>query len=257
MTEALGVKNLNVALGQRQVISDVTFSLEPGQFVGLIGPNGAGKSTLLRAMAGLLPIDGAISLSGQHLSDLAPAGRARLLSYLPQEREIAWPISVESVIALGRSPYRSALGDLSAEDRAAINRAIAAMDLDSLRTRSALELSGGERARVLIARALAQSTPILLADEPSAGLDPAHQISLMSTFSKLARDGRTVVASLHELTLTGQSCDRIILLAEGRIVADGHPSDVLTKDNLASVYGVRVHICETEAGLAVIPIGPI
>lgn len=256
MTEALSVEGLKVRLGNRQVLTELNFSMHKGQLIGLIGPNGAGKSTLLRALTGLLSFEGAITVNGRPLASLAPEERALQIAYLPQEREIAWPISVESVIALGRSPYRSAFDGLSAADHAAIEHAIAALGLEDLRTRSALELSGGERARVLIARALAQSTPLLLADEPTAGLDPAHQISLMHTFSALTRQGRTILASLHELTLAGQSCDRIILLKAGEIIADGPPGDVLTRENLASVYGVRVHICDTEAGVAVIPTGP-
>lgn len=257
MISQLSVNGLSVQLKGRSVLRDISFDLDSGAFVGLIGPNGAGKSTLLKAVMGLIPRSGRIQLSGQPIESLSRMQRAREISYLPQEREVIWPISVEDLIALGRAPYHSQFSSIDDSDQTAIENAIDAMDLDDLRARSALELSGGERARALIARALAQDTGLLLTDEPAAGLDPAHQISLMATFAKLARAGRTVFASLHELTLAGQWCDRLILLAEGRIIADGTPSEVLTKDNLADVYGVTAHVSETEDGLAVFPTGLI
>ena len=257
MSLALSVGSLSVRLGSRDVLDAVSFELNAGEFVGLIGPNGVGKSTLLKAILGFVARDGMITREGQPLDELSPNGRARTFSYLPQDREVSWPLTVQSLVALGRAPYRRSFAPLDETDWRSINCAIQTMDLEELRERSAMELSGGERARTLIARALAQETPLLLADEPAAGLDPAHQISLMATFSQLAQDGRTVFASLHELTLAGQWCDRLILLSDGRIVADGPPGDVLTAENLATVYGVRAHISYTEAGLAVIPTGLI
>ena len=257
MSLALSVGSLSVRLGSRDVLDAVSFELHTGEFVGLIGPNGAGKSTLLKAIMGFSARDRKITRDGQPLDELSPNVRARTFSYLPQEREVRWPLTVQSLVALGRAPYRRSFSPLGEADWRSINCAIQTMDLEELRERSAMELSGGERARTLIARALAQETPLLLADEPAAGLDPAHQISLMATFSQLAQDDRTVFASLHELTLAGQWCDRLILLSDGRIVADGPPGDVLTAENLATVYGVRAHISYTEAGLAVIPTGLI
>ncbi len=257
MTSALSIRSLNVRLGARDVLRDVSFDLQPGEFVGLLGPNGAGKSTLLKAVMGLIRREGDMSVFGRSLDGLSPSERARELSYLPQEREVNWPVSVRALIDLGRSPHRTGFTGPSTKDRNAVSAAIAAMDLEELQERSALELSGGERARVLIARALAQETPLLLTDEPAAGLDPAHQISLMSTFHGLAREGRTVLASLHELTLAGQWCDRVILIADGSIVAEGGPDAVLTPANLATVYGVRAQISVNSDGLSVVPTGLI
>lgn len=257
MSNALSVSSLSVNLGGRAVLRDVSFELKPGEFVGLLGPNGAGKSTLLRAIMGLVPRQGEVSCLGLSLDQISPLERARILAYLPQEREVIWPVSVRTLIALGRSPYRSGFSAPDESDRVATRQAIAAMDLEDLQDRSALELSGGERARVLIARALAQEAPLLLSDEPAAGLDPAHQISLMSTFQKLARDGQTVLASLHELPLAGQWCDRVILIANGQIVAEGTPRAVLTPSNLATVYGVRAQISVNDEGLIVVPTGLI
>jgi iron complex transport system ATP-binding protein len=257
MSPALCVSSLGVRLGSRDVLDSVSFELEAGEFVGLIGPNGVGKSTLLKAIMGFVARNGTITRKGEALEALSPKERARSFSYLPQEREVSWPITVQSLVALGRAPHRRGFAPLGDADWRIIESAIDIMDLDELRGRSAQELSGGERARALIARALAQDTPVLLADEPAAGLDPAHQISLMATFSQLAREGRTVLASLHELTLAGQWCDRLILLDGGCVVADGLPADVLTAENLAAVYRVRAHISTTEAGLAVVPTGLI
>ena len=257
MNQALSVESLGVRLGSRDVLDGVSFMLEAGEFVGLIGPNGVGKSTLLKAIMGFVARKGIIARNDEPLDALSPKERARAFSYLPQEREVNWPITVQALVALGRAPHRLGFAPLGEADWRIINSAIDIMDLDELRERSAQELSGGERARALIARALAQDTPVLLADEPAAGLDPAHQISLMATFSQLASEGRTVLASLHELTLAGQWCDRLILLDGGCVVADGLPADVLTAENLAAVYRVRAHIARTEAGLAVFPTGLI
>lgn len=257
MSNALSVRSLSVRLGGRQVLKDVSVDLKGGEFVGLLGPNGAGKSTLLKAVMGLVEREGSLSLGDRRLDQMTPTERAREIAYLPQEREIAWPVPVRTLIGLGRSPYRSGFSIPREKDHGAIDAAIAAMDLGSLQVRSSLELSGGERARVLIARALAQETPFLLTDEPAAGLDPAHQISLMATFRKLAREGRSVLASLHELTLAGQWCDRVILIAGGAIVAEGTPDAVLTPENLATVYGVRAQISVNDDGLSVVPTGLI
>ena len=238
----LALDGLGARLGGRRVISDISFSVAEGECVGLIGPNGAGKSTLLRAALGLIPAEGARLLGGDPLEALAPPERARRAAFLPQEREIGWPVSVARLVALGRAPHRPALARETAGDRAAIAAAMTRMDVARFAERPATELSGGERARALIARALAQGAPLLLADEPAAGLDPSHQIALMETFSALASEGRAVLASLHDLGLAARWCDRLILLDRGRLVADGPPRDVLTPERLGAVYGVRAHL---------------
>jgi iron complex transport system ATP-binding protein len=158
---------------------------------------------------------------------------------------------VETLVGLGRLPHRAA----PAADRAAVDAALAAMDLCPFRARPATELSGGERARALIARALAQEAPLLLADEPTAGLDPAHQIALMARFRRLAREGRGVVTALHDLALAARWCDRLLLLQAGRLVADGPPEAVLTPERLASVYGVTAHLGRDADGPVVVPTG--
>lgn len=235
----LSVDHLSLTLRGRPVLNDVSFAIGPGELVGLLGPNGAGKTSLMRAAQGLLPAQGRASLA-----DLTPHDRARAVAWLPQQREIAWPITVERLVALGRTPY----GSGSTRDHAIIDAAIARMGLAPFRQRAASRLSGGEQARVLLARALAQDTPLLMADEPAAGLDPAHQISTMEVFADLARDGRSVFVSLHDLGLAARHCTRLILMAQGRILADGPPDTVLTPDLMAQAFGISVFHEQTPQG---------
>lgn len=248
----LSVQNLSADLGKRQVLHGVSFDVNAGEFVGLIGPNGAGKSTLLRALLNIVPSHGDISFAGQ--TQLKPGEQARLVSYLPQEREIAWPVTVERLVALGRAPYVSAFSSPGERDLAAIRAAMVRMEIEEFADRPATELSGGEQARVLIARALAQEAPLMLADEPTAGLDPAHQIALMKTFAGLASEGSSVVACLHDLGLAARFCTRLLLLEGGRIVADGSPRKVLTQERLRAIYKVETFLAEHEGGLVVQPL---
>ena len=186
---------------------------------------------------------------------MAASERARHIAYLPQEREIAWPVSVERVVALGRTPCRGrGFADLDDTDRAVVRHAMRAMDVAHLARRRATDLSGGEKARVLIARVLAQRAPLLLADEPTAGLDPAHQMAVMRVFSSLALDGASVLACLHDLGLAARWCTRLVLMAKGRIVADGAPREVLSAERLADVYGIRAHFGEAEGGMVLQPL---
>jgi iron complex transport system ATP-binding protein len=176
------------------------------------------------------------------------------MAYMAQGRDVAWAMPVEALVALGRLPHLPRLSPLRDEDRAAVDRAMRLMDIDAYRDRQATALSGGELARVLAARALAQETPLLLADEPAAGLDPAHQIGLIRVFRSLARQGRSVVVSTHDLGLAARSCTRLLLLDRGRVVADGPPQTVVTADSLRSVYGVRAYFGEAEGRMVVLPL---
>ncbi|WP_436124865.1 ABC transporter ATP-binding protein [Aminobacter sp. LjRoot7] len=250
----LDVQDLTASLGNRPVLKGVSFSIMAGEFVGLIGPNGAGKSTLLRALLGLTPAEGAVALGPLDAAHVTTKERARHMAYVAQEREIAWAVPVEMLVGLGRSPYRPSFASLGLADRNAIDTAMRKMEVDGFRDRAATELSGGEKARVLIARALAQETPLLLADEPTAGLDPLHQITLMRLFADLAAGGRSVVASLHDLGLAARWCTRLLLIDAGRIVADGTPAEVLTARTLRDVYGVEAFFGETAGGLVVQPL---
>jgi iron complex transport system ATP-binding protein len=180
--------------------------------------------------------------------------RAARVAYLAQEREIAWAVPVETIVALGREPHRTGFTALTAHDRTIIDAAMQRMDIEPFRDRIATELSGGEKARVLTARALAQDAPLLLADEPTAGLDPAHQISLMRLFASLAADGKSVVASLHDLGLAARWCSRLLLLHKGRIVADGTPTQVLTPQTLRDIYGVETFFGEAGGAPVIQPL---
>lgn len=242
----LSLENLTVRRGLCPVVEAVSLTVAEGEFVGLIGPNGAGKTSLLRGALGLLPFEGHSSLAA-----LAPRLRARAAAFLPQGREIAWPVTVEALVALGRGAHVAA----AELDRAALERALERMGLQSYRTRSATALSGGEQARVLIARALAQETPLLLADEPVAGLDPEAQLKTMEVFRALAAEGRGVIASIHDLGLAARACTRLVLMRAGRVVADGPPRAVLSDDNLAQVFGVRGFHAETPDGPVFQPLG--
>ena len=243
----LTLENLTVRRGLCPVVEGVSLTVQEGEFVGLIGPNGAGKTSLMRAAIGILPHEGTSSLAR-----LAPQARARAVAFLPQGREIAWPVSVADLVALGRGAHRGTTAE--ADDRA-MDRALDRMGLQNYRGRTATALSGGEQARVLIARALAQDTPLLLADEPVAGLDPEAQLKTMEVFADLAREGRGVVASIHDLGLAARSCTRLVMLQAGRVVADGLPRDVLSDDNLARVFGVRGFHAETPDGPVFQPLG--
>lgn len=246
----LNVQNLTVKRGECPVVHRASFTISSGECVGLIGPNGAGKTSLLRGAIGLLPFEGTSTLA-----DLPPRHRAAQAAWLPQTREIAWPMSVERIVALGRLPYLARGARLSPADQSAVDAALTRMGLQTFRTRLATALSGGEQARVLIARTLAQDTPLLMADEPIAGLDPAAQIATLEVFKALADEGRAVLTSLHDLTLAARFCTRLIVLSKGRIVADGRTDEVLSKDMLAEVFHLRADIVLTPKGALVEPLG--
>jgi iron complex transport system ATP-binding protein len=231
---------LRATLKRREVLHGVDFRAEPGELTAIVGPNGAGKTTLLRTLAGLSPATaGSVALSGRPLGEWPPRIRARVLAYLPQERIVNWALSARAVVALGRLPHQPIGVGESASDARAIEAALAAMDVGHLASRPVLDMSGGERARVLIARALAQEASALIADEPAAGLDPAHQLALFAQFVRLAAAGRTVVVALHDLSLAARFCHRIVLLNAGRSIAAGAAQDVLTVEHLATAYGIE------------------
>lgn len=251
----LSVENLEVSLAGRPIIQGVALTLAPGEVVGLLGPNGAGKSTLMRALAGHVTATGAIRLGDQDLTTLAPTARARRLAYLPQTRTIGWRVSVRDLVSLGRLPWRRFGIRPTARDRDIVNRALALMSAEHLAERIATELSGGEQARVLAARAVAQATPLLIADEPASGLDPAHQILMMQALRRLADTGCAILVSLHDLTLAARWCDRVLMLKEGRIAAEGAPEAVMTSERLADIYGITAHFARDKSGLILAPTG--
>ncbi|KIT17556.1 ABC transporter ATP-binding protein [Jannaschia aquimarina] len=236
----LTLDGIGVTLRGRRVLSDVSLTVGPQELVGLLGANGSGKTTLLRAALGLVPHEGLSSLAA-----LPPSARARAAAWMPQGRAVAWPVAVEEVVALGRMPH----GDGRTETgRAAVDHALTRLGLDPFRRRAATRLSGGETARVLLARALAQDAPLLLADEPMAGLDPAHQIAVMRLLRDLAREGRGIVVSMHDLALAARYCTRLIVLSGGGVTADGPPEEILTPDLLRDAFGLEAQIVDTPHG---------
>ncbi len=250
---SLVAEGLSVAIRGRRVLHDVTLTLDRGR-VGVLGPNGAGKSTLVRALLGLVPTTGRVAIDG--VEGRARADIARRVAYLPQGQQLHWPVSVERLVALGRLPHLAPFSRLSDADRAAIDRAMAAADVADLAQRPATELSGGERARALLARALAVEAPALIADEPLASLDPAHQLAGMALLRAQADAGVLVVAVLHDLALAARHCDRVLVLDRGAIVADGAPYDALTPELLASTFGIRAAVAEVEGARALVTLGP-
>ena len=228
-------------------IDSVSATLRPGQVTAICGPNGAGKSTLLEALAGLLePDGGAVTLDGALLAQLPSRARAQALGYLPQTAEIAWDIDVATLVGLGRLPWRTSAG----EDAAAVAGALAALDLDHLAPRPVSQLSGGERARALLARVLASAPRWVLADEPLASLDLAHQAALLHRFRELAGTGIGVLLVLHDLARARNRADRVLVLENGRLVADGVPGEALSEAVIAKVWGVEARWLGEPGALA-------
>ena len=247
----LRLNRLSVGLAGRSVVRDVSFALAAGEFVGVIGPNGAGKTTMMRAALGLVPHAGTSSVAAMEAGP-----RARHAAWMPQERQIAWPVSAETLVALGRLPHGAGRRLLPA-DHAAMDRAFRRTGTAHLRDRIATQLSGGEQARLLLARLLAQEAPLLVADEPIAGLDPGAQIATMRLLGGLAADGRGVLVSLHDLGLALRHCSRLLLMDGGKVVADGVPAEVLGDDHLARVFGITAFRAETAHGPVFQPLATV
>lgn len=240
MIPVLAIQSVVKRLGGRTILDNVSLSAGAGEFIGLIGPNGAGKSTLLRVAAALITPDaGAVSLLGDNTQMLTPVLRARRMAYLPQTREIAWGLSGRDIVMLGRFAYGAPMAP-NETDRDAVDKALADCGAAAFADRLVHDLSGGERARIHIARALAGQTPALLADEPIAALDPAHQLSVMALLRNTADAGRMVIAALHDLPLASRYCTRLIALDAGRVAYDGAPAG-LPSDTVEKVFSVRVH----------------
>ncbi|MET0089060.1 MAG: ABC transporter ATP-binding protein [Candidatus Thiodiazotropha sp.] len=232
---------LRVVRRQQALLDGVDIALQPGELLGLIGPNGAGKSTLLRLLAGIRNADsGGVLFRDAHLGSYEPATRARHIAYLPQAGDVAWPMSVERLVTLGRTPHLGPWQQLGPGDRAIIDRVLERTDLLGLRERPYDTLSGGEQARVRLARALATEADVLLADEPVATLDPAHQLDVMDLLREICDAGRAVIVVLHDLSLAAHYCDRLHLLHRGRTLAEGNPGEVLCEENLQSAYAITL-----------------
>jgi iron complex transport system ATP-binding protein len=238
---ALGVA---CAYGAGPVLAGFDLVVEPGRLLALLGPNGAGKTTALRALARLhRPTAGRVELDGRDLWRLSPRACARRIAYLPQGEEVAWPLTVEEVALLGRVPHRGWLAPWQGADRGAVSRVLDRLGLAPLAHRPLGTLSGGERRRALLARALVQEADVLLLDEPTAHLDLRHQVDLLELLGELARrQGLGVVASFHDLNQAARHADELVLLAAGRVVARGSARQVLTAEVLGTAYGLQVDV---------------
>ena len=239
----LEAKNLSYAAAGAPLVANASFALEAGTFTALIGPNGSGKTTLMRLALGLLPpAAGAATIWGRPVADLSLSERARKVAYLPQLRPLVWPQPVGDIVALGRFAYGAALGRLSSDDQAAVARAIEACRLEGFEERAADTLSGGELARVHLARALAAETPLIMADEPVAALDPRYQHETMQLFSKLASEGRSVLTVVHDLELAMRYADRVLWMHKGKVVAAGTPLETCTRERLGEIFGIDAQV---------------
>ena len=259
MTVLVEARGVTFGYPGREVLRDVSFTLRAGELVALCGPNGAGKSTLLRILLGLhAPAAGSVELGGAPVASLGRREIARRAALLPQESPPELPLSVREVVALGRLPHLGRLQPEGPADARAVAEALAATDTASLAERPLTELSGGERHRVHLARALAQGAPVLLLDEPTAGLDLVHQLQALELLRATVDAGRAAIVALHDLSLAARACDRILILAEGALQADAPPARVLTPEMLARVFGVRAEVRTDGAGRPfVIPMAPI
>ncbi|GGM67525.1 iron complex transport system ATP-binding protein [Halarchaeum rubridurum] len=234
----MDARDLTVSLGGTEILDGVSLAVESGELVGLVGPNGAGKTTLLRTLAGYLtPDSGSVRVDGDDVHALASKAASRRVAVVPQSSAFSFDFAVRDVVAMGRHPYRSRLRPADDADGAThVEDALERCELTDLAERPVTAVSGGERRRVLLARALAQDTPVTLLDEPTAGLDVNHQVRTLDLVRDLIDEGRRAVAAIHDLALAARYCDRLVVLSGGRVHAAGPPAEVVTRDALRDAF---------------------
>lgn len=250
----ISVQELGVQIQRKHLLRDVSFHLQAGEILGLIGPNGAGKSTLLKVLAHILSRhSGRYFLNGRDVKLYSNQERARQIGYLAQGGHIHWPLNVKRVVELGRLPYLGRHTKLQNSDIEAVQRAIESTELEALLNRSVTTLSGGEKMRVLIARLLAGEPSVILADEPTAMLDPYHQLQILNLLRQHARQGGTVVVVLHDLNHAAHFCDRLLVLHQGQLRADGHFTELVQNRVLQDVYQVELDVLEKNQRILINP----
>jgi iron complex transport system ATP-binding protein len=250
----LTAENLNVALAGRTVLKNVSLSLSRGHLVALVGPNGAGKTTLLRALAGLIPSEGLIRVGGDSLSSLPLRARAKRFGYLPQGHVVHWPLPARDIVALGRYPHGvTDPARLTPKDAEAVLRAMQATDVVEFSDRRVTELSGGERSRVALARVLAVEAPVILADEPTASLDPRHQLDVMTNLRTAADKDVLVIVVTHDLGLAARFADHVLVLSDGRLVSQGAPAAALSEQVMANVFRINAYRAEYQSEAVIVP----
>ena len=252
MNQSIQITDGCARVDGKELFGEINLSFEPGTLTCILGPNGAGKSSLLKALSGLSKLHtGEVRLEGRNMAAFNPADRARKVSYLPQIRPLAWPIGVADAVALGRFAYGASPGQLREADRRAVEAAIEKCDLNPLRQRRTDTLSGGELARVHMARVFASEAPNLLADEPLAALDPRHQLRIMDLLTSYCRSGGCAVVVMHDMALAARYADRLVWMLDGRVQADGSPTETLTSDVIKKVFCVDAKISGDQISLTV------
>jgi iron complex transport system ATP-binding protein len=250
------IDNLSVRAGSTTLISEVSLNVEAGTWCTIIGPNGAGKTTLVETVAGLRrAFEGTVSISGELVGSMNERERAKRVALVPQHPTVPSGMSVRDYVALGRTPYHGLLRAPSAADRRAVDNVLTRLSLDEFSHRDVITLSGGERQRMVLARAVAQSTMVMVLDEPITGLDLRHQMTMLELLQKEVHEGGlTVLATLHDLTLAGQFADRLVLLNHGKVVLDGPSSEVVRSEELAACYEMKLRVVEVDGADVVIPV---
>jgi iron complex transport system ATP-binding protein len=260
MTALIEARGLEVGYFERVVLRDVDFSLEPGEIVAVVGPNGAGKTSLLQALLGLLPARrGTVKIGGRPIETLRRSEIAQHVAFVSQEARGDFSFTVRELVAMGRTPYLGRFQPERGEDVAAVDHALDVTATRAFEDRIVSELSGGERQRVHLARAIAQTTDVLLLDEPTASLDLEHQLEVLDLVQRLSRTGKAAAIALHDLSLAARVANRLVVLAEGHIVASGRPEDVITEALLTQWFHIRgrVHRDPTDGIVVVVPIQPL